>query len=162
MGNSESRSTPTNKPPTPPEVKQSDISWMDGWRADVKFLEAASKKGHELGKTPVVLVGSGAFCPVHRGHLLMMRAAAKALPDKRHVVVGAILIPAPDAYIDAKMSFCKAASHFQIPFEMRSKLIRATANDLKFSDSTGGFPVHISDAEQTDRLVIASLVLNSF
>ena len=85
MGNSESRSTPTNKPPTPPEVKQSDISWMDGWRADVKFLEAASKKGHELGKTPVVLVGSGAFCPVHRGHLLMMRAAAKALPDKRYI-----------------------------------------------------------------------------
>ena len=85
MGNSESRSTPTNKPPTPPEVKQSDISWMDGWRADVKFLEAASKKGHELGKTPVVLVGSGAFCPVHRGHLLMMRTAAKTLTHKRYI-----------------------------------------------------------------------------
>lgn len=83
MGNSESHSASKTKPPTPPEVKAPEMACDDRWEADVKFLEAASKRGRKLGKTPVVLVGSGAFCPVHRGHLLMMRAAAKALPDKR-------------------------------------------------------------------------------
>ena len=83
MGNSESHSTSTTKPPTPPEAKTPEMPRGDRWEADVKFLQAASKKGRKLGKTPVVLVGSGAFCPVHRGHLLMMRAAAKALPDKQ-------------------------------------------------------------------------------
>ena len=55
----------------------------DAMKDDVEFLEIASNKAREMKKIPVVLVGSGAFCPVHRGHLLMMRAAAKALPTKR-------------------------------------------------------------------------------
>ena len=79
MGNTSSEDASATAAREEPE--DSGLVWTDaGMKADVEFLEAVSNKAHPL--TPVVLVGSGAFCPVHRGHLLMMRAAAKALPKE--------------------------------------------------------------------------------
>jgi nicotinic acid mononucleotide adenylyltransferase len=53
-------------------------------------------------KTPVVLVSSGAFCPVHRGHLEMMDSAKREVERHGSVVVGGFLAPDHDGYVAPK------------------------------------------------------------
>jgi NAD+ synthetase len=51
---------------------------------------------------PAVLVTTGAFCPVHRGHLEMMELAKSALEAKGAFVLGGYLSPSHDAYVLSK------------------------------------------------------------
>lgn len=51
---------------------------------------------------PVVLLATGAFCPVHDGHLAMMQAARAAARRAGHTVVGGYLSPGHDEYVRAK------------------------------------------------------------
>lgn len=50
----------------------------------------------------VVLVSTGAFCPVHRAHLEMLALAREALERRGAVVLGGYLSPSHDAYVSLK------------------------------------------------------------
>ncbi len=54
------------------------------------------------GRSPVVLLASGAFCPVHAGHVEMMEKAKFALQERGELVVGGFLSPSHDAYVQRK------------------------------------------------------------
>lgn len=50
----------------------------------------------------VVLVTTGAFCPVHSGHLEMMELARSELERRGDLVLGGYLSPSHDAYVSIK------------------------------------------------------------
>ena len=47
----------------------------------------------------VVLLTTGAFCPIHRGHLAMMEAARAALEARGDVVLAGYISPSHDGYV---------------------------------------------------------------
>lgn len=49
-----------------------------------------------------VLVSTGAFCPVHSGHLEMMELAREELERRSAIVLGGYLSPSHDAYVSLK------------------------------------------------------------
>jgi hypothetical protein len=51
---------------------------------------------------PLVLIASGAFCPVHDGHLEMMEAARREVERRGRIVVGGFLAPDHDGYVGTK------------------------------------------------------------
>jgi hypothetical protein len=51
---------------------------------------------------PVVLLSTGAFCPVHPGHIAMMERAKVAAEAAGFTVLGGYLSPGHDAYIESK------------------------------------------------------------
>jgi NAD+ synthetase len=53
-------------------------------------------------KTPAVLLTTGGFCPVHRGHLSMMESARQKLEEEGYAVLGGFLAPDHDDYINQK------------------------------------------------------------
>lgn len=58
--------------------------------------------GTSLRDAPVVLLASGAFCPIHCGHLQMMESAKGELERLGRVVVGGFLAPDHDGYVGVK------------------------------------------------------------
>lgn len=60
-------------------------------------LQAADGRGRL-----VVLVSTGAFCPVHRAHLEMLTLARQALEARGATVLGGYLSPSHDAYVALK------------------------------------------------------------
>lgn len=60
-------------------------------------------RNYELSdREPVVLVTTGGFSPVHRGHVAMMEAARKAVEDAGYDVVGGYFSPSHNEYVDVK------------------------------------------------------------
>lgn len=53
-------------------------------------------------RPPVVLFATGAFSPIHRGHLQMMERARRALEKQGRCVIGGYLSPSHDAYVSLK------------------------------------------------------------
>ena len=66
--------------------------------ARLRRTEALSGEDRPL----VVLVSTGAFCPVHSGHLEMMELAGEALERRGAIVLGGYLSPSHDAYVSIK------------------------------------------------------------
>jgi nicotinic acid mononucleotide adenylyltransferase len=52
---------------------------------------------------PVALLSTGAFSPIHAGHLAMMEAARKAVEARGFDVVGGFLSPSHDGYVSTKV-----------------------------------------------------------
>ncbi len=85
-------------PDEPPRDGRRDASWL------VTPLDAVRRR---LALAPpsaplAVLLSTGAFCPVHRGHLSMMERARAALEERGVFVLGGFLSPGHDAYVDTK------------------------------------------------------------
>jgi nicotinic acid mononucleotide adenylyltransferase len=80
---------------------RSDPRW---WSAPInKILKnLAQPKAQGSSKELYVLVSTGAFSPVHAGHLEMMDRAKIALEGHGHVVLGGYLAPDHDSYISLK------------------------------------------------------------
>lgn len=55
-------------------------------------------------KKPCVLLSTGAFCPIHNGHLAMMEGAKKAVEKAGWNVIGGYISPDHDEYINRKIS----------------------------------------------------------
>ena len=72
------------------------------WRATAlhKVLERLRESG-DSGPL-VVLLSTGAFCPVHSAHLEMMELARDALERRGSIVLGGYLSPSHDAYVALK------------------------------------------------------------
>lgn len=64
----------------------------------LKRAEARSGERQPL----VVLVSTGAFCPVHSGHLEMLELARGELERRGAIVLGGYLSPSHDAYVSIK------------------------------------------------------------
>ncbi|MDB4993432.1 MAG: putative synthase, similar to eukaryotic protein [Myxococcaceae bacterium] len=69
---------------------------------DVDWLTTPLPKRAITGPRPVVLLSTGAFCPVHDGHLAMLQSARVAAERAGFDVVGGYLSPGHDAYIRLK------------------------------------------------------------
>ncbi len=54
------------------------------------------------GERPAVLLSTGAFCPVHAGHIAMMESARTAAEGAGFDILGGYLSPGHDAYIRLK------------------------------------------------------------
>lgn len=67
-----------------------------------KVRNALTVAGSVELRTPVVLLSTGCFSPVHQGHLSMMEAARKTLERQGHWVVGGYLSAAHDEYASSK------------------------------------------------------------
>lgn len=74
-------------------------------------------------ESPVVLLTTGSFNPIHSGHIEMMELAKKSLESKGHKVVGGYFAPDHDEYINMKLG--KEA----IDFNYRMKLILDTLKE---------------------------------
>jgi nicotinic acid mononucleotide adenylyltransferase len=70
-----------------------------------RFRSAAAAQNTK--RELVVLFTTGAFCPIHVGHLELMEAAKRELPRRGCVVLGCLLVPDNDAYVTSK---CGAAA----------------------------------------------------
>ncbi|KKT39714.1 hypothetical protein A3K29_02280 [Candidatus Collierbacteria bacterium RIFOXYB2_FULL_46_14] len=51
---------------------------------------------------PVVLLSTGAFSPIHQGHLMMMENAKKELENRGRTVLGGYISPSHDKYVFGK------------------------------------------------------------
>lgn len=71
-----------------------------------KILEQLRRSDAEgaasLDRPLVVLVTTGALCPVHSGHLEMMELARSELTRRGSIVLGGYLSPSHDAYVSIK------------------------------------------------------------
>ncbi|KAH6665468.1 hypothetical protein B0J14DRAFT_232462 [Halenospora varia] len=78
-----------------------DPTW---WSAPFDKIQRAliSKEAQDTSRELFVLLSTGAFCPVHAGHLEMMERARSTLKGLGHVVLGGYLAPDHDAYVDYK------------------------------------------------------------
>jgi NAD+ synthetase len=65
-----------------------------------KILERlAQPAAQDTSRELFVLVSTGAFCPVHTGHLDMMEQAKRIIEERGKVVLGGYLVPDHDEYI---------------------------------------------------------------
>ena len=78
------------------------------------------------GERPVVLLSTGAFCPIHPGHLEMMERAKVAAERAGFDVLAGYLSPGHDAYITMK---CGAAA---IPASERIRQCAAAASSREW------------------------------
>ena len=58
--------------------------------------------GLKQNETPVVLVTTGGFSPIHHGHIAMMEVAKKELKKRGYSVVGGYFSPSHDDYVSTK------------------------------------------------------------
>ena len=63
---------------------------------------------------PCVLITTGAFCPIHQGHIDMMVAARKAVDEAGYDVLAAYISPGHDEYINLKIKEKAIPIHYRI------------------------------------------------
>lgn len=89
----------------PVSARNDDEHWLGTPTSRVRAgLDAArhqTSSGGAVGD-PVVLLATGGFFPLHRGHLAMVEAARRAVERTGRVVVGGYLSPGPDRYLQRK------------------------------------------------------------
>jgi nicotinic acid mononucleotide adenylyltransferase len=67
-----------------------------------KIRNAIQKQGEMGNSRYAVLVTSGAFCPIHKGHLQMMESARQEAERRGWNVVGGFFTPDHDGYVSVK------------------------------------------------------------
>jgi nicotinic acid mononucleotide adenylyltransferase len=88
---------------------------------DVDWLCTPRPKRNVTGDRPAVILSTGAFCPIHAGHLAAMEEARAAAERAGYDIVGGYLSPGHDEYIRKK---CGPAA---IPAQERLLLCAAAA-----------------------------------
>jgi len=118
-----------------------------GLNEDMEFLKHCASQSTLENRAPVVIISCGSFCPPHLGHLKMLHAAEKALPDTVQVT-GFIMIPSPEEYIVRKFEQgrLKGSAASIASFESRKQLLLTMAADLKDLNLTKR--IHVSASEQ--------------
>jgi nicotinic acid mononucleotide adenylyltransferase len=77
---------------------------------------------------PVVLLCTGAYNPVHDGHIQMMEDARKAVEEAGYTVVGGYLSPGHDGYINLKLG------DYALDVQTRVELCRMATADSEWLD----------------------------
>lgn len=93
---------------TEPEDKKperDDLNWLTTplhkIQKNYKLLDQSTIDSLQT-KPAVILVTTGAFSPIHQGHLKMMENAKKELESRGRVVLGGYLSPSHDKYVSTK------------------------------------------------------------
>lgn len=68
----------------------------------IKQLEKIKKKKKKSNKPYVVLLSTGAFSPIHEGHVKMMEIAREELVKRGFEVIGGYISPSHDGYVSIK------------------------------------------------------------
>jgi nicotinic acid mononucleotide adenylyltransferase len=97
----------------PEDAPLDDLAWLCTPRPKLSAWDDA----------PVVLLSTGGFCPIHRGHLAMMERARSAASAAGLSVIGGYLSPGHDAYLRMK---CGDAA---IPIRERLRLCARAVSD---------------------------------
>ncbi|UQW99272.1 hypothetical protein [Streptomyces sp. RerS4] len=85
---------------------------------DPFFCTPVHKLTRSPGRTkPLVLLATGAFSPIHQGHVDMLLSARRALESNGEHVAGAYLSPSHDHYVSVKLS------HEAVPADERLTLV---------------------------------------
>ncbi|KAI6653810.1 hypothetical protein LOD99_3313 [Oopsacas minuta] len=80
-------------------------------------------------KTPIILITTGAYCPIHKMHIEMHEIARKYIEDNFNAeVVGSLLSASHDEYLKAKLER-KGEVKFWLDVYTRIKLINLAIND---------------------------------
>lgn len=74
--------------------------WPNNWLATP--LNKLSNIGDSAKSPDYVLLSTGAFCPIHFGHIQMMEIARQALVAQGKSVIGGYLSPSHDSYVGPK------------------------------------------------------------
>ena len=83
---------------TPASLRDMDYSWA---RTPIYKIRRNLNRLGRGGRCAVLLM-TGAFSPIHKGHVLCMEAAKEEL-ERRHIrVVGGYISPSHDAYVETK------------------------------------------------------------
>ena len=82
-------------------VDRADVEWMSVPLDKIWRRLAARERGDD--RPAVVLVTTGAFSPVHSGHIQMMASARAELEARGYFVAGGYLSPSHDAYVASKL-----------------------------------------------------------
>ncbi|MEO8354212.1 MAG: hypothetical protein ABI680_20985, partial [Chthoniobacteraceae bacterium] len=78
---------------------------------DVDWLCTPRPKRAVTGERPAVILFTGAFCPVHTGHLAAMEEALVAAERAGFDIVGGYLSPGHDEYIRTKCGPAAIPAH---------------------------------------------------
>jgi nicotinic acid mononucleotide adenylyltransferase len=73
------------------------------WTGPTDKIHKNLSKVYDTSKRLAVLVSTGSFCPVHKGHLQMMENAKVASEANGLAVLGGYLCPDHDGYVSAKL-----------------------------------------------------------
>ncbi|WP_394849807.1 hypothetical protein LZC95_20410 [Pendulispora brunnea] len=78
---------------------------------DVDWLCTPRPKREVCGPSPAVLLSTGGFCPIHKGHLAMMERAKLAAERAGWNVIGGYFSPGHDAYLQKKCGAAAMPAH---------------------------------------------------
>ncbi|KAI6653811.1 hypothetical protein LOD99_3314 [Oopsacas minuta] len=80
-------------------------------------------------KTPIILITTGAYCPIHKMHIEMHEIARKYIEDNFNAeVVGSLLSASHDEYVKAKITY-SYPQKFWLDANTRIKLINLALHD---------------------------------
>lgn len=85
--------------------------------------------------TPAVVVASGVFAPVHRGHLEALRIARARLEQADYTVIAEFLSPCSDASVEARQAEDDASEENQLPAAVRFRLCELAAPEVAFTSA---------------------------
>ena len=78
------------------DTSETDLTLTDVYNLCTPFPQ------YQKGVKPIVLVATGAYAPIHEGHIQSMIAAKQAAEDAGYTVIGAYFSPGHDEYISSK------------------------------------------------------------
>lgn len=81
------------------QQRDAALSW---YATPLSQIRRRLEKTANSSRAKVVLITTGAFCPVHSGHIHMMESAKSILEDHGYDVLGGFLSPSHDEYVDKK------------------------------------------------------------
>ncbi len=93
--------------PTNEDTSRSQVDWLVTPLHKLQnrlqqLLPEHSKDPADLDRPLLVLLSTGSFCPVHEGHIQMLKIARQALEAHGETVLGGYLSPSNDEYVKKK------------------------------------------------------------
>ncbi len=138
----------------------------------LRALRRAERSGARPLARPVVLVTTGSFCPIHRGHVEMMELAKAAVEGEGMAVLGGYISVSHDAYVLPKcgpatpsaaqrLAMCEAAlaDHEWLMVDPWEALYRDRA--VNFTDVIAHLEAYLSAHLRTHRPVEVVYVFGS-
>lgn len=100
-------------PDLPTTDPREDAAW---WVTPLGRIEERLRETAALPATAprVVLLSTGAFCPIHEGHVRMMELARAELERQGAVVLGGYLSPSHDGYVQRKCGEANPGAAFRV------------------------------------------------
>ena len=120
------------------DISLENISKFPNWSKDnFELVESLTPTKNILeriqlcppDKAPIILITTGAYCPIHKMHIEMHEIARKYIEDTFNAnVVGSLLSASHDSYLKAKLT-SKCEGKLWLDVDTRIKLINIAINE---------------------------------